>query len=168
MLSQVLNVGGLDKIIEEEGGIYSSVEHIEEFKKKSSQAIIMEGTGGGTDDEYNDILVGNGTTKIVNESDENIEGQDKEVNKNSRIHPVPGYSNTENMWEKIWNLDKPDLATNRYPNHLSEYFLHASEKLLKVKKNPLYKDHRKPKEEEKPNEEVKPATNGDTVKPDAK
>jgi hypothetical protein len=27
---------------------------------------------------------------------------------NSRIHPVEGYSDTENMWEKLWNLEKPD------------------------------------------------------------
>lgn len=33
----------------------------------------------------------------------------EEQNKNnSRIHPVEGYSDTENMWEKLWNLEKPD------------------------------------------------------------
>lgn len=28
--------------------------------------------------------------------------------KGQRIHPVKGYSDSENMWEKVWNLEKQD------------------------------------------------------------
>ena len=59
--------------------------------------------------------------------------------KNQRIHPVEGYSNSENMWEKLWNLDKPDQPPNKYPNFRSEFIISANNKQFKVKKNPLYK-----------------------------
>ncbi len=47
--------------------------------------------------------------------------QDKSESKNSRIHRVEGYNDTENMWEKIWNLEKADLPPNKYQNLKSEY-----------------------------------------------
>lgn len=27
---------------------------------------------------------------------------------NSRIHPVPGYPDNENMWEKLWNIERSE------------------------------------------------------------
>jgi len=48
--------------------------------------------------------------------------------KNQRIHPVDGYSNTENMWEKLWNLDKPEQPPNKYPNFRSEFIISANNK----------------------------------------
>ena len=58
----------------------------------------------------------------------------------SRIHPVPGYSDSENMWERVWNLEKPDTLTTKYPNHRSEFLFSVNEnRQFKVKRNPLYK-----------------------------
>ncbi len=61
------------------------------------------------------------------------------VNKKSRIHPVEGYSNSENMWEKLWNLEKAEAPPNKYPNQRSEYLVNVNKKQLKIKKNPLYR-----------------------------
>ena len=33
---------------------------------------------------------------------------------NSGIHPVDGYTDQENMWEKVWNLDKSENPPNKY------------------------------------------------------
>ncbi len=58
----------------------------------------------------------------------------------SRIHPVPGYSDNENMWEKLWNLEKPDALTTKFPNNRSEFLFQVNDsRQIKVKKNPLYK-----------------------------
>jgi len=58
----------------------------------------------------------------------------------SRIHPVPGYPDSENMWERVWNLEKPDTLTTKYPNHRSEFLFSVNEnRQFKVKRNPLYK-----------------------------
>jgi hypothetical protein len=32
----------------------------------------------------------------------------------SRIHPVPGYSDLENMWVKLCNIEKQEPPTNKY------------------------------------------------------
>ena len=59
----------------------------------------------------------------------------------SRIHPVAGYPDTENMWEKVWSLEKSqDSYTTKYPNHRSEFLFYVNEsRQFKVKQNPLYK-----------------------------
>ena len=58
----------------------------------------------------------------------------------SRIHPVPGYPDTENMWEKVWSLEKGDTYQTKYPNHRSEFLFSVNEsRQVKVKRNPLYK-----------------------------
>ena len=59
---------------------------------------------------------------------------------NSRIHPVIGYPDNENMWEKVWQLEKGDTYTTKYPNHRSEFLFYVNDsKQFKVKRNPLYK-----------------------------
>lgn len=67
---------------------------------------------------------------------------DTQANKttnNSRIHPVTGYPDNENMWEKVWSLEKTEYVT-RYPNYRSEFLFQVNEsKQFKVKRNPLYK-----------------------------
>jgi hypothetical protein len=58
----------------------------------------------------------------------------------SRIHPVPGYPDSENMWEKLWNLEKPDALVTKYPNSRSEFLFQVNDsRQFKIKKNPLYK-----------------------------
>ncbi len=58
----------------------------------------------------------------------------------SRIHPVPGYPDSENMWEKVWSLEKGDTYQTKYPNHRSEFLFSVNEsRQVKVKRNPLYK-----------------------------
>ena len=61
--------------------------------------------------------------------------------KQSRIHPVDGYSNSENMWEKIWNLEKQteQQVPNKYPNYRSEFIVSCNNKQFKIKRNPLFK-----------------------------
>jgi hypothetical protein len=61
------------------------------------------------------------------------------IKNNSRIHPIPGYSNTENLWEKINNLEKAEMPPNKHSNHLSEFLITVNERQLKLKRNPLFK-----------------------------
>lgn len=42
---------------------------------------------------------------------------------NKRIHPVTGYSDFENMWQKIGNLEKDLPHTNKYPNKRSQFII---------------------------------------------
>lgn len=63
----------------------------------------------------------------------------EEPNKKSRIHPVEGYSNTENMWEKIWNLEKAEAPPSKLQNFRSEFIINVNNKQFKIKKNSLYK-----------------------------
>lgn len=37
----------------------------------------------------------------------------------SRIHPVAGYTDTENMWIKICSIDKEEKIGNKYQNDKS-------------------------------------------------
>jgi hypothetical protein len=37
----------------------------------------------------------------------------------SRVHPIPNYSDTENMWVKLCNVEKPHPVDNKYQNDLS-------------------------------------------------
>ena len=59
------------------------------------------------------------------------------------------------MWEKIWNLEKPDNPLNQYPNNKSEFLIHINDKQFKVKKNPNFKPKVQPEcdpiKEEDPN-----------------
>jgi len=59
----------------------------------------------------------------------------------SRVHPVPGYSDTENMWVKLCNIEKQDVIKNEFKNDKSLVSLQVSDRLFKVKKNPFYKDN---------------------------
>lgn len=52
---------------------------------------------------------------------------------------MEGYSDTESMWEKIWNMEKSDAAPNKYPNSRSEFIINVNDKQFKIKKNPLFK-----------------------------
>lgn len=54
---------------------------------------------GASGDIYNDSIELDGDK--LNESLEK-----KGDRKSQRIHPVKGYSDRENMWEKVWNLEK--------------------------------------------------------------
>ena len=58
-----------------------------------------------------------------------------------RIHPVKGYSDTENMWEKMLNIEKTTVCPNhppRYWNNKNRYNIAVQEKIFKIKKNPTY------------------------------
>lgn len=61
--------------------------------------------------------------------------------RSSRIHPVPGYADSENMWTRLCNLDSPSPApANQFKNHRSLVKLNVSDKMFKMKKNPFWKD----------------------------
>lgn len=61
----------------------------------------------------------------------------------SRVHPVAGYSDSENMWVKVCNLEKQEVNTNKYKNNRSEVTVQVSDKIFKLKKNSHYKNHTK-------------------------
>lgn len=65
-----------------------------------------------------------------------------------RIHPVNGYSDHENMWQKIANIDSPSFTnTNKHQNKRSMLLCQVSEKVFKLKKNPLYPESMLPRME---------------------
>lgn len=71
-----------------------------------------------------------------------------------RIHPVNGYSDHENMWHKIGNIDSPNfINTNKHANKRSMFLCQVSDKVFKLKKNPAYPDHLLPRIEV-PNEQL--------------
>jgi hypothetical protein len=60
------------------------------------------------------------------------------LNKKSRIHHVPNYPDSGNMWEKLMCLDKDEKIVTKYPNGRSMFTVQVSERIFKLKKNPLY------------------------------
>ena len=83
------------------------------------------------------------SSALIKEANKILEGLEKQdssenLNKNSRIHPVPHYSDTVNMWEKLCCLDKEEKNVTRYPNGRSMFTVQVSERIFKLKKNPLY------------------------------
>jgi hypothetical protein len=61
----------------------------------------------------------------------------------SRVHPVTGYSDTENMWVKLCNVEKNQPVENKHQNGNSLVTIQVNDKVLKLRKNPLYKDYPK-------------------------
>ena len=55
----------------------------------------------------------------------------------SRVHPVIGYTDKENLWEKIWNMERTDAPPSKYTNNRSSFYLQVEGKQLKLKRNPL-------------------------------
>ena len=56
-----------------------------------------------------------------------------------RIHPVPGYSDSENMWHKLVNLERDTISNVcRYPNNQSMYTIQVHDKVFKLRKNAAY------------------------------
>ena len=63
----------------------------------------------------------------------------KEKLSRGRIHSVPGYSDSENMWQRLTNLEKETISNvTRYPNNKSTYMLQVQDKVFKMRKNPAY------------------------------
>ena len=43
---------------------------------------------------------------------------------NKRVHPVTGYADSENMWQKLASLEKDNIpAKNKYPNKRSQFVI---------------------------------------------
>ena len=74
-----------------------------------------------------------------------VEKQDSAENlkKKSRIHPVTNYADSVNMWEKLFCLEKEEKNVTRYPNGRSMFTIQVSERIFKLKKNPLYQNNTK-------------------------
>ena len=54
---------------------------------------------------------------------------------------MPGYSDHENMWVKLCNIEKLEPQSHvKYPNEKSLVTLQVSDKIFKLKKNPWYKN----------------------------
>ena len=82
----------------------------------------------------------------TDDEDPEKKARDLAVKNAKRIHPVPGYSDTENMWEKLLNLERtaacPPLPTS-YQNNKNRYNIAVQEKIFKIKKNPCYTPYHK-------------------------
>lgn len=56
-----------------------------------------------------------------------------------RVHPVVGYTDSENMWHRIVNIEKEHLSNvTKYPNNQSTYMIQVQDKVFKMRKNPAY------------------------------
>jgi len=58
-----------------------------------------------------------------------------------RIHPVEGYNDHANMWEKLINIDKVNNCPkddHRFTNNRHRYSVTVQDKCFKIKKNALY------------------------------
>ena len=63
----------------------------------------------------------------------------KEKLSRGRTHPVAGYSDSENMWQRLANLEKDTISNvTRHPNNKSTYILQVQDKVFKMRKNPAY------------------------------
>ena len=63
----------------------------------------------------------------------------KEKLNRSRIHPVPGYSDSENMWQRLANIEKEAIPNpNKHPNNKSLYTIQVQDKIFRMRKNPAY------------------------------
>lgn len=66
---------------------------------------------------------------------------DKQKKAMKRIHPVHGYSDSENMWEKLINIEKcsscPPIPP-RDQNNKNQYTIAVQDRIFKIKKNPYY------------------------------
>ena len=66
---------------------------------------------------------------------------DKQRKAQKRIHPVEGYSDGENMWEKLINVEKVQNCPPTHPknaNNKNRYTISVQDRVFKIKKNPLY------------------------------
>lgn len=64
----------------------------------------------------------------------------KEKLSRGRTHPVAGYVDSENMWQRLLNVEKDTIpTTSRYPNNKSKYMVQVHDKIFKMRKNPEYK-----------------------------
>ena len=82
----------------------------------------------------------------TDDEDPEKKARDLAVKNAKRIHPVPGYSDTENMWEKLLNLER----TSSCPpppagclNNKNRFNIAVQEKIFKIKKNPSYSPYHK-------------------------
>jgi hypothetical protein len=96
--------------------------------------------------EEEEVMLGSDAVIAELKTEENLEDDAPEktqpaagINSNSRIHPMPGYSNTENLWEKITNLERTEMPPNKHSNHFSEFVITVNERQLKLKRNLLFK-----------------------------
>ena len=56
-----------------------------------------------------------------------------------RVHPVPGYGDGENMWQRLINLEKETISNvAKFPNNKSTYTIQVQDKIFKMRKNPAY------------------------------
>ena len=83
--------------------------------------------------------------KLECQSPTKTDSQDKTPSKQEpgckRIHPVTGYADTENMWQKLASLEKDTIPTkNKFPNKRSQYMIQVSDKVFRLKRNPAYQD----------------------------
>ena len=63
----------------------------------------------------------------------------KEKLNRERIHPVPGYKDSENMWHRLANIEKEPIPNpNKHANKKSVYTIQVQDKIFRLRKNPAY------------------------------
>ena len=84
-----------------------------------------------------------------------------------RIHPVKGYTDSENMWEKMLNIEKTPICPMcplRFQNNKHRFNIAIQDKVFKIKKNPTYTPYKEPekvgpsKSTDGPHEDQSPTT----------
>lgn len=58
-----------------------------------------------------------------------------------RIHPVEGYPDNQNMWEKLLNVEKTSNCPptmHKHTNNRHQFLITVQDKVFKIKKNPNY------------------------------
>ena len=109
---------------------------------------------GKDEPEDEDIRDKSGTLEIPKTE---ASSPERTAKKESRVHPVEGYTDKENMWEKLWNLDRADPPPNKYPNNRSKYFLVVQDKSIKARRggsSPSKKENSKGEKPPSPGEKV--------------
>ena len=72
-----------------------------------------------------------------------------------RIHPVKGYPDNVNMWEKLLNIEKQSTwpsCEHRNTNNRNRYTISVQDRMFKIKKNATYIRQRKPDAKRSPAE----------------
>lgn len=88
---------------------------------------------------YGDNLTLNDKITPVKVRDD-VDSKSPSKKQNSRVHPVPGYPDHVNMWEKILCLEKDEKVNTKYANSRSMFTIQVSDRIFKLKKNSFYKD----------------------------
>ena len=75
---------------------------------------------------------------------DDLEALEKERKANKRIYSIKGYSDHENMWEKLINIEKCEKCPPaKFANNNNEYMICVQDRVFRIKKNPFYRTRKR-------------------------